>query len=154
LAFNGSNADEQMSLSANGQSAVFLRSPGNIRMDLDGVEQLDLATFGGSDAVTIGDLSSTDVTLSEIDLASTSGSGDARGDTVQVNGSDQADRVDVTADGGGVDVAGLAADTVVTGGEPTDRLQIDTFGGDDRVSVTDGAHALLDIQSDLGADQS
>jgi hypothetical protein len=154
LAFNGSNADEQMSLSANGQSAVFLRSPGNIRMDLDGVEQLDLATFGGSDAVTIGDLSSTDVTLSEIDLASTSGSGDARGDTVQVNGSDQADRVDVTADGGGVDVAGLAADTVVTGGEPTDRLQIDTFGGDDRVSVTDGARALLDIQSDLGADQS
>ena len=154
LAFNGSNQDELMSLSANGQSAVFLRSPGNIRMDLDGVERLDLATFGGSDAVTIGDLSGTEVTAAQIDLASTTGSGDTKDDTVQVNGSGQPDRVDVTADGGAVDVAGLAAQTIVTGGEPTDRLQIDTFAGDDRVDVTDGARALLDIQSDLGADQS
>jgi len=154
LAFNGSDGDERMSLSANGQSAVFLRSPGNIRMDLDGVERLDLATFGGSDAVTIDDLSGTEVTTAEIDLAATNGSGDAAGDTVQVNGSGQADRVDVTADGGAVDVTGLAAQTTVTGGEPTDLLQINTFGGDDRVTVTDGAGALLDIQSDLGADQS
>jgi hypothetical protein len=123
-------------------------------MDLDGVERLDLATFGGSDAVTIDDLSGTDLTVAEIELASTSGSGDTRDDTVQVNGSDQADRVDVTADGRSVDVAGLAAETLVTGGEPTDRLQIDTFGGDDRVNVTDGARALLDIQVDLEADQS
>jgi Ca2+-binding RTX toxin-like protein len=154
LAFNGSDVDERMSLSANGQSAVFLRSAGNIRMDLDGVERLDLATFGGADAVTIGDLSGTDVTVAEIDLASASGSGDAKDDTVQVNGSDQADRVEVTTSGGAVDVAGLAAETLVTGGEPTDRLQIDTFGGDDRVNVTDEAGALLDIQSDLGAGQS
>ena len=154
LAFNGSNADERMSLSANGQSAVFLRSPGNIRMDLDGVERLDLATFGGADAVTIGDLTGTDVTVAEIDLAAVNGSGDARDDTVQVNGSDQADRVDVTAGGGVVDVAGLAAETLVTGGEPTDRLQIDTFGGEDQVNVTDAARALLDIRFDLGEDQS
>ncbi|HEX6921871.1 MAG TPA: calcium-binding protein [Actinomycetes bacterium] len=154
LAFNGSDADELMSLSANGQSAVFLRSPGNIRMDLESVERLDLATFGGSDAVTIGDLSGTDVTVAEIDLASTRGAADARDDTVRVTGSGQADHVDVTADGGAVDVAGLSARTVVTGGDPTDRLQIDTLGGDDRVNVTDGARALLDIRSDLGADQS
>jgi Ca2+-binding RTX toxin-like protein len=154
LAFNGSDADELMALSANGQSAVFLRSPGNIRMDLDGVERLDLATFGGSDAVTIGDLGGTDVTVAEIDLASASGAADTRDDTVQVTGSDQADRVEVTADGGAVDVAGLSARTVVTGGDPTDGLQINTFGGDDRVTVTDGARALLDIRFDLGAEQS
>ncbi len=62
LAFNGSNGDEQMSLSANGQSAVFLRVQANIRMDLDGVERLDLATLGGVDTVTIDDLSGTEVT--------------------------------------------------------------------------------------------
>jgi hypothetical protein len=154
LAFNGSDGDERMSLSANGQRAVFLRSPGNIRMDLDRVEGLDLASFGGADAVTIDDLSGTEVTAAEIDLASTGGSPDAGADTVQVNGSGQSDRVDVTANGGAVDVAGLAARTTVTSAGPTDRLQIDTFGGDDSVTVTDGARALLDIAVDLGADQS
>ena len=137
LAFNGSNGDEQMSLSANGPSAVFLRNLGNIRMDLDGVERLDLATFGGVDTVTIGDLSGTDVTTAEIDLAATTGAADAKDDTVQVNGTDQADRVDVAADGGAVEVTGLAAQTSVTGGDPTDRLQINTFGGDDSVTVSD-----------------
>jgi hypothetical protein len=51
-------------------------------------------------------------------------------------------------------VTGLKGETVVTGGEPTDRLQIDTFGGDDGVTVDDAARALLDIAVDLGADQS
>ena len=88
LAFNGSNGDEQMSLSANGESAVFLRNLANIRMDLDGVERLDLATFGGADTVTIGDLSGTDVTTAEVDLAATTGAADAKDDTVQVNGSE------------------------------------------------------------------
>ncbi len=60
----------------------------------------------------------------------------------------------MAADGGAVEVNGLAAQTSITGGDPTDRLHIDTFGGDDRVTVTDGARALLDIQTDLGADQS
>jgi hypothetical protein len=146
LEFNGSNGDELMSLSANGTSAAFLRNLGNIRMDLDGVERLDLATFGGVDTVTIGDLSGTDVTTAEIDLAATTGAPDAKDDTVQVFGTNQSDQVDVTADGSTVDVTGLAAQTSITGGDPTDRLQIDTLGGDDRVTVSDGARALLTIQ--------
>ena len=146
LAFNGSNGDELMSLSANGGSAVFLRNLGNIRMDLDGVERLDLATFAGVDSVTIGDLSGTEVTTADIDLAATTGAADATDDTVRVNSTDQADRVDVTADAGAVQVTGLAAQTSVTGGDPTDRLQINTLGGDDTVTVSDSARALLTIQ--------
>ena len=154
LAFNGSDADEQMSLTADGTSAVFLRSPGTIRMDLDGVERLDLATLGGADAVTIGNLSGTALTVADIDLSSAAGTGDAKSDTVIVNGTDRPDRVDVAAYAGAVDVTGLTAKTVVTGGEPTDRLEIDTFEGDDSVTVDDAARALLDIAVDLGADQS
>jgi hypothetical protein len=154
LAFNGSDADERMSLTADGTSAVFLRSPGNIRMDLDGVERLDLATLGGADAVTIGDLSGTDLTVADIDLSSAAGTGDAKPDTVAVNGTDGPDRVVVAAHAGAVDVTGLTSETVVTGGEPTDRLEIDTFEGDDSVTVNDAARALLDIALDLGADQS
>lgn len=44
LDFNGAPADEVMSLSANGSRSVFLRDVGNIRMDMDGVERLDLTT--------------------------------------------------------------------------------------------------------------
>jgi hypothetical protein len=146
LAFNGSNGDELMSLSANGASAVFTRNLANIRMDLDGVERLDLATFGGVDTVTIGDLSGTDVTTADIDLAATTGAADAKDDTVQVFGTNQADRVDIAADGGAVEVTGLAAGTSVTGSDPTDRLQINTLGGDDSVTVSDSARALLTIQ--------
>ena len=154
LAFNGSDADERMSLTADGTSAVFLRSPGTIRMDLDGVERLDLATLGGADAVTIGDLTGTALTVADIDLSSAAGTGDVKPDTVVVNGTDRPDRVDVTAHAGAVDVTGLTGETVVTGGEPTDRLEIDTFEGDDSVTVDDAARALLDIAVDLGADQS
>jgi len=153
LAFNGSDADEQMSLAANGASAVFLRSPGNIRMDLDGVERLDLAAFGGADTVTVDDLTGTDVTVAEIDLASTAGTGDTKTDTVVVNGSDRADRVDVSAYADAVDVAGLNARTVIAGSEPTDRLEINTLAGNDRVDVTEAAAALIGILVDLGLDQ-
>ena len=154
LAFNGSDADERMSLTADGTSAVFLRSPGTIRMDLDGVERLDLATLGGADAVTIGDLSGSALTVADIDLSSAAGTGDTKADTVVVNGTDRPDRVDVAAYAGAVDVTGLTGETVVTGSEPADRLEIDTFGGDDSVTVDDAARALLDIAVDLGADQS
>ena len=153
LAFNGSNGDELMSLSANGESAVFLRNLGNIRMDLDGVERLDLATFGGADTVTVGDLSGTEVSTADIDLAATTGAPDARDDIVQVNGSGLADTVDVAANGNAVEVTGLAATTSVTGGDTTDVLRIDTLGGNDGVTVSDQARALLDIRADLGADE-
>jgi Hemolysin-type calcium-binding repeat (2 copies). len=154
LSFNGSDGDERMSLTADGTSAVFLRSPGAIRMDLKGVERLELATLGGADAVTIGDLSGTPLTVADIDLSSAAGSGDAKADSVVVNGTNRPDRVDVAAHAGAVDVTGLTSETVVTGGEPADRLEIDTFEGDDSVTVDDAARALLDIAVDLGADQS
>ena len=151
LVFNGANGDEQMSLSANGQSAVFLRTQGTIRMDLDDVERLDLATFGGADTVTINDLSGTELASAEIDLTAAAGLADA--DTVLVNGSGLADSVDVAANSGAVDVTGLAARTSVSGGNPADVLRISTFAGDDSVTVSDAARALLDIQADLGADE-
>src|SRR5262249_35979936 len=61
LVFNGAAGAEQMSLSANGPEAVFLRTQGNIRMDMDGVEQLNLAALGGADTVAINDMTGTDL---------------------------------------------------------------------------------------------
>lgn len=153
LTFNGSNADEQMSLSANERSAVFLRAQGNIRMDLHEVERLDLATFGGTDTVRVDDLTGTDLTTADIDLAATAGGGDTSDDLVQVLGTAGADVVGVAADAAAVRVSGLAAQTTVLGGEPTDRLLLDTLAGDDQITVDDAARTLLDVRADLGPDQ-
>src|SRR4051794_30874043 len=53
LAFDGSPGDEVMSLSRNGTEAVFLRSPGSVRMDLDGVELVNTNALGGADTITV-----------------------------------------------------------------------------------------------------
>ncbi len=152
LAFTGAGGDEVMSLSANGRSAVFLRSPGAIRMDLDGVERLALTTLGGVDTVTVDDLSGTDLVEASIDL-SVGGVGDLKDDTVTVNGTDGADSIAVGARAGGVDVSGLQPATVITGIEPTDRLNINAGDGADQVAVSDAAKALIAVLVDLGAGQ-
>ena len=153
LAFDGSDGDELMSLSANGSHAVFLRNLGNIRMDLDGVERLDLSTFGGVDSVTVNDLTGTDLTRADIDLSAATGAGDKKDDTVVVTGTEAADKLDVSASGGTVVVAGLHAQTRIAGGESTDQLRLDTLGGNDQVTVADAAKALISVALNLGTGQ-
>jgi hypothetical protein len=151
LAFTGSDGDEQMSLAADGTNAVFLRSPGNVRMDLTGVERLDLDTLRGTDNVVIGDLTGTSLTVADVDLASSAG--DGKSDTVVVNGTDQADGVDVSASAGAVDVSGLAARTVIAGSDSDDRLEIHTRDGNDQVHVEPAVSALITVALDLGTGQ-
>ncbi|HET6167326.1 MAG TPA: hypothetical protein VFE07_10900 [Marmoricola sp.] len=150
LAFTGSAGDEVMSLSASGHRAVFLRSPGSVRMDLDTVERLDVAPLGGADNVTIGDLTGTDLTEAVVDLSENL-AGDHRDDTVVVDGTAGNDQIAIGADRGAVDVSGLQPHTRVTGAEPTDELDIDAGAGDDRVDVTDEVRALMDVHVDLGS---
>jgi Ca2+-binding RTX toxin-like protein len=152
LVFNGSSGDEVMSLSANGHHAVFLRNLGSIRMDMNRVEALDLAALGGVDTVTVNDLRGTDVRSANIDLSS-QGAGDRADDVVTVNGTNRADRIHVAAYHGVVDVAGLRARTVISGSEPTDRLQVNSLGGNDHVKVRDTATALIGVAVDLGTGQ-
>lgn len=152
LVFNGSPGDEVMSLSAEGSHAVFLRQPGQVRMDLDGVERLNLRPLGGADAVTINDTSGTGLVQTNIDQ-SVAGNADGKVDTVTVNGTDQADHVRVHAEGSRVDVRGLQPEIRITGSEPTDRLQVNTLGGNDRVTVGDDVSRLISVGVDLGAGQ-
>src|SRR3954454_19896976 len=91
LLFNGSNAAENMSLSADGHSAVFLRDVGGIRMDMNDVEQVDVHALGGADHVTVNDVSGTDIGSVNVDLASATGTGDGSTDIVSVNGTESVD---------------------------------------------------------------
>ena len=69
MAFNGSNVNENMEVSANGDRVRFTRDVAAITMDLNDVESIVAKTFGGSDNVVVNDLSGTDVANVRADLA-------------------------------------------------------------------------------------
>ena len=152
LQFNGSNAPENITLSANGSQAVLRRDVAAIRMDLDGVEDVAVDALGSADALTVNDLSGTDVRHADLDL-SAQGASDGATDTVTVNGTNTADRIDVSALDHSVDVSGLHTETTISGADPVDQLQVNSGGGNDRVHVSDAAAALMGITVDLGTGQ-
>jgi hypothetical protein len=154
LDFNGAGIDEIMSLSPNGERSLFLRNVANIRMDMNGVERLDLAALGGADTVTINDMSGTDFRRADVDLSGANGAADGVADIVTVKGTEQADNIHVKDLGARVAVDGLRTETVVAGGEPIDRLQVDALGGDDKVNVDPAASALINIGVELGSGQN
>ena len=152
LAFTGSAGDEAFSVAPNGDAVVFLRSLGSVRMDLHSLERVEIQALGGADTVTVNDLSGTNLAAVDVDLSVPEGQGDGAADTLTLNGTGSADVLAVDATDGGVAVSGLPTSMTVTGEEVNDSLQINTLGGDDTVSVTDAANALMAIAVDLGAD--
>ncbi|HEU4543230.1 MAG TPA: hypothetical protein VFR23_19020 [Jiangellaceae bacterium] len=154
LDFNGAGADEIMSLSPNGERSLFLRNVANIRMDMNGVERLDLTALGGADTVTINDMSGTDFRRAEVDLSAPTGAADGVADIVTVKGTEQADNIHVRDAGGLVAVDGLQTETVIAGAEPIDRLQIDALGGDDKVTVDPALAALIDVSVEPSSGQN
>jgi Ca2+-binding RTX toxin-like protein len=134
MLFNGSNVGEKIDISANGSRVRFFRDVANITMDLNGVEGIDFNALGGADNITVNDLTGTDVSQVNLDLASPPGSGvgDGQADSVIVNGTNGDDTVIASGDASGVAVIGLAARVNITGAEvANDRLTVNTLGGND-----------------------
>jgi Ca2+-binding RTX toxin-like protein len=139
LQFNGANVNENIDLSANGSRLRLTRDVGNIVMDVNGVELVNIAARGGADTITVNDLTGTAVTDVNIDLAGTPGTntGDGQADTVIVNGTAGNDTISVTGDAGQADVVGLRARVHITGAEAAnDRLIINAGAGDDVVTAS------------------
>ncbi len=153
MQFNGSNANENIDLSANGSRLRMFRDVGNVTMDVNGVEQVNVVALGGADTITVNDLTGTGVTAVNVDLASPpgSGTGDGQADSVIVNGTSGADAVTVAGDASGVAVLGLAAQVNITGAEPAnDRLTINTLGGDDVVDASGVSVGAIQLAADGG----
>ena len=74
----------------------FTRNLGNIVMDLNDVEAIDLNALGGADTITVNDLSGTDVVERQRRPRRRIGgtAGDGAADTVIVNGTNGDDVVD------------------------------------------------------------
>ena len=154
MLFNGSNGDEIFAASANGGRVLFTRNLGNIVMDLNDVESIDLNALGGADTLTVNDLSGTDVTELNVSLAGTIGgaAGDGAADTVIANGTNGDDIVDVVGAGSSVSVIGLAAQVNITQSEgANDSLVINTLGGDDSITATTLPAGVIKLTIDSGA---
>ena len=153
MLFNGSNAAEQINVFANGGRVLFTRDIANVVMDLNDVEGIDFNALGGADRITIHDLSGTDVTEVNVNLASTIGgtAGDGQPDNVIVQGTNGDDIALVVGDATGTSVLGLAAQVNITGAEAAnDRLTVNALAGDDVVEASGLAAAAIQLTADGG----
>ncbi|WP_407526948.1 calcium-binding protein [Methylobacterium oryzisoli] len=151
LRFNGSAASETMAVSANGGRALVTRDVGNIVMDLNDMETVRIAALGGTDTITVNDLSGTDVTRIALDLAGPGGSGDGQPDTIVLNATNGDDVIQLIGDGTSVRVFGLAAEIEITGFDAGDRLLINGLSGDDVIEASGLAATGIRLAADGGA---
>jgi Ca2+-binding RTX toxin-like protein len=153
LQFNGANIAEKIDLSANGSRLRFTRDVANIVMDVNDTENVNFVALGGADQITVNDLSSTDVTQVNLDLATPpgSGTGDASADTVIVFGTKNNDNIQVLGSGSSYSVVGLPTLVSVTGSEgANDALVVNSLGGNDTVNASALPSTVVKLTIDGG----
>ena len=150
--FNGSNANENIDVSANGTRVRLFRDVANITMDLNGIEALNLDTLGGTDTVNVHNLTGTGLTAANVNLAGFDGNPDGSADNVNVFGTDGADNATVGGSAGVVKVTGLGETVNVSGGETGDGVGVDTLGGDDTITNSVLTPGPASVNIDGGAD--
>jgi hypothetical protein len=155
MLFNGAAVVDTVTMSANGGRLTFVRQPASITMDTDGVEIVDFNALGSADSITVDDLTGTDVTQTNLDLATALGgtAPDVAVDNVVVNGTNGDDSINIQGNGSGADVTGLATAVSVEHADPTDpadRLSVDTRAGTDDVTAN-GVAGVLQVLVDGAA---
>ncbi len=151
LGFDGFEAAEFTRVFANGSRTALTRDLGNIVMDFDGIERIDLRPLGGEDVVAIEDLTGTDVEEVEIVLSLPGQSGDGAGDLVDLTGGGEASVITLTSTGATVDVEGLPALVRVVGLEAQDLLSVTAGGADDVIDATGVADGVSFLGLEGGA---
>jgi Ca2+-binding RTX toxin-like protein len=154
MLFNGSAGDESFETSANGGRVRFTRNLGNIVMDTNDVERIDLKALGGADLVTVNDVAGTDLTAIATDLAGVIGgaTGDGLADNVVVRGSNDDDSITVRGQGAALEVGGLAARLTVANADPgADRLTVSALDGNDVVDASNVAAGSMLVTLEGGA---
>src|SRR5262249_17079144 len=143
LQFNGSNIAENIDISANGSHARLVRDIGNVAMDLNHIETVDVGALGSADTITVNDLTGTDVTQVNIDLGATGGGGDGAADTIVINATNGNDAITIVNNNGVVTVSGLAETVTISNFEADDRIVINGLGGDDAITASGLTGMLL-----------
>jgi Ca2+-binding RTX toxin-like protein len=161
LDFNGASNDENIDISANGGHVRFHRDVDNVTMDLNGVENIEFAAFGGADNIVINDVSGTDLALSaytgiaiNLESAFESGIGDGQVDTVTINAMAGSDTIRVSNIGADILVLGSPATVNILHAETTDQLVINGLGSNDYIdaSVLQAGQISLTLNGGAGDD--
>lgn len=153
MLFNGSNGNETFDLSANGDRLRLFRNVGNIVMDTNSVEQVDLTARGGADNITVNNLKHTDVKYVNINLEGAPGSkiGDDAKDTVTVKGTSRKDVIEVSSNPDGISVEGLTAKVNIAYADANkDELLIKAEGGNDKIDASKLAANQIQLTLDGG----
>ena len=139
LKFNGSDASEKIDLSAEGNHLRLSRDVGSVTMNINGVEQVNVAALGGADTITVNDTSATGLSKLNLNLSGAAGGGDGGPDSVIVNGTEGDDSAQIAAFDNGIriTVGGLFPQVNITGAEGTsDNLTVNSLGGNDAVDAS------------------
>jgi hypothetical protein len=156
LVFNGSDAAEQIDIAASGSRVQLTRDIDNVTVNLDGVETIDVNALGGADAITVNDTSATDLTVVNVNLNNSAGTGDGQADAVIVNGTNRDDAVQLLPFGNGTRIAvlGLVPRVNIIGSDGTsDHLTVNTLGGNDVVDSSGLPANLIGLTVNLGDGQ-
>lgn len=152
MVFNGSNSAEQVGLSANGSRLKVVRDDGPAVMDANSVERVDIAPRGGSDTVSVNDLTGTAAVNVNVDLGGGGDSGDLQTDSLVVNGTGADDVLVIAGSAGSATALGLAARVDVTHADPAvDMVTFDLQAGDDVADASDLASDSLALTLKGGA---
>jgi Ca2+-binding RTX toxin-like protein len=150
LVFNGANVNEHINIFANGGRVDFSRDIANVTMDMNGTEKIDFHALGGADTVTVNDLSGTDITQIDIDLAAAGGGGDGQTDTIIINATNGDDVILISGDSSGITILGLAAQVNVSNFDAFDQIIINGLSGDDVIEAS--GLAAVNIQLTANGD--
>ena len=151
MLFNGDDANETIVVSANGARVRVARDVTNVALDMDAIERVDVNALGGADTVTVIDLSGTELTKLNLNLAAAAGGGDAQPDKVIVNGTNGDDLIYAMGDASAAAVQGLAAQVTITGGEAAnDRLTVNAQDGDDVLDASGLGSGAIQLTADGG----
>src|SRR6478735_7850527 len=145
LDFNGSNAAEQIELTANGNRLRLTRNVANITMDTDSTEHVNIRTLGSADTTTIGNLAGTAVKSVHVDLQAFDGTGDGAPDSVVVRGTDGDDRLSAGNEGNDQTIGGASVDVSVFGDEAADAIRVDGLGGNDTFTSSVAVHGQIPV---------
>jgi Ca2+-binding RTX toxin-like protein len=153
MLFSGANVGENINVSANGGRVLFFRDIANVLMDLNDVESIDFRALGGADTIVVNDLSGTDLTELNANLAAAIGGGDAQADNPIVSGTNGDDVSLIGGDASGVALQGLSAQVNITGAEAAnDRLMLNMLSGDDVVDASAVAVGSVQLTLEGGLD--
>jgi hypothetical protein len=157
IVFNGADVAEKFEIADSGNGLPFhrvrlTRDIGNVAMDLNGLEEIDLNANGGADTITVNDQTATDVFTVNLDLGG-SGFGDGQVDAIILNGTEGDDAGQI-ADFGtfiGANV-GLFPFVNITSSEGTnDTLTVNALGGNDEVDASSLPAGLIKLSVNGGA---